>query len=151
MSKPYQYVAPDGTTFLPAGEDFVSGRLYYGSKLHDVIRAYGLARAVPGKPFYVSDEAEHQTYSASVDAEGTLTNAKLFADQGGEGLVVDTAGNVYLAAGQIYVYSPAGALLETIEVPERPLQLAFGGADGKTLFIAARTSLYALRMRNAGR
>jgi len=35
-------------------------------------------------------------------------------------------------------------------VPERPIQLVFGGADHKTLFICARTSLYAVRMQNAG-
>jgi sugar lactone lactonase YvrE len=64
---------------------------------------------------------------------------------------VDSRGNVYLAAGQVYVYSPAGKLQETIEVPERPLQLVFGGADHKTLFIPARTSLYSVRMRYPGR
>jgi sugar lactone lactonase YvrE len=58
---------------------------------------------------------------------------------------------VYLAAGQIYVYDPAGKLMDTIEVPERPLQLVFGGADFKTLFIAARTSLYSVRTRYVGR
>ncbi len=73
VAKPYQYVSPDGTTFLPAGEDFVTGRLYYGSKLHDVIRAFGLAPVAPGKPFYVTDEEELRTWRATVDASGTLT------------------------------------------------------------------------------
>ena len=41
--------------------------------------------------------------------------------------------------------------IDTIDVPERPIQLAFGGRDGRTLFIAARTSLYAVRTKNAGR
>ena len=50
-----------------------------------------------------------------------------------------------LAAGQIYKYDPSGRLLETIETPERPLHLAFGGKDGRTLFIAARTGLYSVR------
>ena len=125
--------------------------MYYGYKLHDLLRGFGLARAVPGKPFYVSDEAELQTYSATIDPEGTLTNVKLFAEQGGEGLAVDAQGNVYLAAGQILVYNPSGKLIDTIEVPERPLQLVFGGKDGKTLFIPARGSLYSVRTRFAGR
>ncbi|HEY2015919.1 MAG TPA: glycosyl hydrolase family 28-related protein, partial [Bryobacteraceae bacterium] len=147
VKRPFQFVSPDGSTFIPAGEDFVTGRLYYGSKLHDVLRAFGLARAVPGKPFYVSDEEELQTYSASIAPDGTLTDVKLFADQGGEGLAVDSQGNVYIAAGQIFVYNPAGQLIDTIAVPERPLQLVFGGKDGKTLFIPARSSLYAVRTR----
>jgi sugar lactone lactonase YvrE len=58
---------------------------------------------------------------------------------------------VFIAAGQIWVYDPAGKLIDTIEVPERPLQLVFGGKDGKTLFIPARTSLCAVRTRFAGR
>ena len=151
VRKPYHFVSPDGTTFIPAGEDFISGRLYYGAKLHDVLRAFGLAKAVPGRPFYVSDESEHQTYRASIDAEGTLTNLALFADRGGEGLAVDARGNVYIAAGQIFVYDPSGREIDTIEVPERPVQLAFGGPDGKTLLIAARTSLYGIRTRFGAR
>ena len=144
--KPYQFISRDGTTFIPAGEDFVTGRLYYGSKLHDVIRAFGLAAAIPGKTFYVSDEGELQTYSATVDAAGTLTDVKLFAEAGGEGLAVDIQGNVYIAAGQIFVYNPAGQRIDTIEVPERPLQIVFGGSDRKTLFVAGRTSLYSVRI-----
>jgi sugar lactone lactonase YvrE len=146
VKKPYQFVSPDGTTFIPAGEDFISGRLYYGSKLHDVIRAFGLAAATPGKPFYVSDEGELETYRATIDESGTMSGLKLFAEAGGEGLAVDTQGNVYIAAGQIFVYNPAGQRIDTIEVPERPLQLVFGGSDQKTLFIAGRTSLYAVRV-----
>jgi sugar lactone lactonase YvrE len=147
VKKPYQFVSPDGTTFIPAGDDFITGRLYYGTKLHDVLRAFGMAAAVPGKPFYVSDEEELQTWRATIDDAGTLTGVKLFAEAGGEGLAVDSQGNVYIAAGQIFVYNPSGKLIETIEVPERPLQLVFGGSDRKTLFIAGRTSLYAVRTR----
>jgi sugar lactone lactonase YvrE len=147
VRKPYQFVSPDGTTFIPAGDDFITGRLYYGTKLHDVLRAFGMAAAMPGKPFYVSDEEELQTWRATIDDAGTLTGVKLFAEAGGEGLAVDSQGNVYIAAGQIFVYNPSGKLIETIEVPERPLQLVFGGSDRKTLFIAGRTSLYAVRTR----
>ena len=60
-------------------------------------------------------------------------------------------GNVYIAAGQIYVYNSAGKLIDTIGVPERPIQVMFGGDDRKTLFIAARTSLYSMRMKYPGR
>jgi sugar lactone lactonase YvrE len=42
-------------------------------------------------------------------------------------------------------------LIDTIDVPERPLQLVFGGEDGQTLFIPARTSLYAVRTMYKGR
>jgi sugar lactone lactonase YvrE len=146
----YQYVSPDGTTFISAGQDFVNGALSWGVKSSDLIRTFGLARAVPGKPYYITDESALTTWSATVGPDGNLSDRKLFADQGGEGVAVDERGNVYIAAGQIYVYDPAGKLIDTIEVPERPLQLVFGGKDGQTLFIPARTSLYAVRTRVRG-
>jgi sugar lactone lactonase YvrE len=146
VRKPYQFVSPDGSTFLPAGDDFIRGTLYYGSKMHDVLRAFALAKAEPGKPFYVSDEGDLTTYSATVDESGTLTNMKWFANQGGEGAAVDSHGNLYMAAGQIFVYSPTGLQIREIDVPERPTALVFGGKDHKTLFIAARSSLYAIRI-----
>jgi hypothetical protein len=85
-----------------------------------------------------------------VAADGTISNLKLFAERGGEAVTSDSDGDVYIAAGQIYVYSKGGELLSTVRVPERPLSLVFGGADRKTLFIAARTSLYAVRLRLGG-
>jgi hypothetical protein len=117
VKKPYHFVSPDGTVFIPAGEDFVSGQLYYGSKMHDVLRAFGLARVVPGQPFYVSDEADEKTYSANVAADGTLSDLKLFAERGGEGLAVDKQGNVYIAAGQVFVFDRSGQQIGTIKVP----------------------------------
>ena len=112
----------------------------WGVKSSPQIRSFGLAPAVPGQTFYVTDEAELTTWAADVNPDGSLNNFRLFAEQGGEGVAVDSRGNVYIAAGQIYVYNPAGKLIDTIEVPERPLQLVFGGADRRTL-----SSLPALR------
>ena len=92
-----------------------------------------------------------RTWKADVNSDGSLTNFQIFAELGGEGVTADSRGNVYIAAGQIYVYDPAGKLIDTIEVPERPTQLLFGSADSKTLFIAARSSLYSVRMKYPGR
>jgi sugar lactone lactonase YvrE len=146
-AKPYQYVSPDGSTFIPAGADFAKGALYYGIKMADVLRAFGLGRAEPGKLFYVSDESYQKTYAAEVGPDGTLKNLKLFAEAGGESVTQDAKGNVYIAAGQVYVYNPAGELIDMIKVPERPIDLVFGGKDGKTLFILARTSLYSVQVK----
>jgi len=149
--KPYQFLSPDGSTFIPVGQDFESGELYYGSKIHDVLRAFGVAPAAQGQPFYVADESEEKTYAATIGEDGNIANLKLFAEQGGEGITVDEKGNVYIAAGQIFVYDPSGHLIDTIDVPERPSQLLFGGSDGRTLFILARSSLYAVQNRFKGR
>jgi sugar lactone lactonase YvrE len=150
-TRPYQFISPDRSTFISAGEDFVTGQLYYGSKIHDLLRAFGLAPVSIGQPFYITDEEEQKTFKAIVDVEGTLTNPQLFVNVGGESVAEDLEGNVYIAAGQIYVFNPAAKLIGTIDVPERPSQLLFGGGDRKTLFIAARSSLYAVQLRYAGR
>jgi hypothetical protein len=47
----YQFVSPDRTTFLPAEKDFVTGELYYGSKLNNMLRAFGFAPAVAALPY----------------------------------------------------------------------------------------------------
>jgi sugar lactone lactonase YvrE len=148
--KPWQYISPDGSTFLPAGEDFVGGALYYGIKMADVLRAFSLGKATPGKPFYVSDERQKKTYVAEVKADGSLTQLRLFANQGGESVAVGADGKVYLAAGQIYVYRPDGTPAGEIYVAERPISIVFGGKDGRTLFILARTSLYSAAALSGG-
>jgi sugar lactone lactonase YvrE len=57
---------------------------------------------------------------------------------------------VFVASGQIEIYDRAGKQIGTIEVPERPGSLVFGGPDKRTLFIGARGALYAVRMQTAG-
>jgi sugar lactone lactonase YvrE len=147
LGRTYQYLSPDGTTFISATQGFATGARSWGVKSSDLLRSFGLASAAAGQRFYLSSEAEVMTWSVVVGPDGNLSDLKLFAHQGGEGVAADAEGRVYITAGQIYVYSPAGRLIETIETPERPIQVAFGGKDGRTIFIAARTSLYAVRLK----
>jgi sugar lactone lactonase YvrE len=148
--KAVQYVSPDRTVFIPADEAFIQGQPYFGYKFAYILQASGLVKAVPGKPFYVTNESEQRTYAGSVNADGTLSGLRTFAEQGGESLTQDSQGNVYLAAGQVFVYNSSGKLIDTILVPERPRDLLFGGKDGRTLFILTQSSLYAVRTRFAG-
>jgi sugar lactone lactonase YvrE len=119
----------------------------WGTKLCDLLRAFSLAPATAGKRFYVSNEAELQTWSFAVREDGTLTDPKLFVQEGGEGVAVDAKGRVYIAAGQVRVFSPVGELLDVIQVPQRPTGLVFGGANRKTLFLTARSALYSVPVR----
>ena len=55
-------------------------------------------------------------------------------------------GQVYVANGQVYVYGADGKQTRRIDVPARPLQLIFGGADKRTLFILTHHALYATQI-----
>jgi gluconolactonase len=79
-----------------------------------------------------------------VAADGTLKGKTLFAAEGSDGMTMDAAGNVYMTTDAVLVYAPSGELLERIEVPQAPTNLCFTGEDRKTLFITARTSVYAV-------
>jgi len=146
----YQYVSPDRSVFIPADEAFVQGPPYFGYKFGHLLQAFGLVKAAPGRPFYVTNESEQRTYRGKVKEDGTLADLRLFAEQGGEGNAQDSEGNVYMAAGQIVVYNSAGKVIDQIDVPNRPLDLVFGGKDRRTLFILTPTALYSVRTRFAG-
>jgi len=91
-------------------------------------------------------------------SDGTLGGGELFYDMtavAGEialdGLKVDQLGNVYVSGpGGVWVISPLGKHLGTIQAPELPANFAWGDDDGKTLYMTARTSLYRIRLNVAG-
>jgi len=98
----------------------------------------------------VADHGANNTYVYSVNQDGTLSDKRLFAAQGSDGMTLDERGNVYLTGEGVSVFDAGGRNIAAIDVPEKPSNLCFGGRDKKTLFITARTSLYCLRMRVKG-
>ena len=85
-----------------------------------------------------------------VSQDGKLGKKLFQIEQGSDGMTVDVKGNLYTTHGKVHIYNADGKKLETIDVPEGPANVTFGGDDYKTLFITAKTSLYSVRMRNAG-
>jgi len=100
-----------------------------------------------GEKVFVASSSENVTYAARVKEDGTLGDLKPFVRRGGESVAVDAKGNVYVADGQIFVYSSTGKQVGEIDVPERPLQLVFGGSEGKTLFVLGHHGLFAAEVR----
>jgi hypothetical protein len=147
--KKREYVSADGSVFLPAGRVFQQGPATdtTGWRFSDNLDTYGFLTAKSGERVYVISESEDVTYSARVNADGTLGELKPFAERGGESVAVDAGGNVFVANGQVFVYDPAGKQIGRIDVPERPLQLIFGDEDRKTLFILAHHALFAVKVR----
>lgn len=95
---------------------------------------------------------------------------KLFdwgTDRGPDGMAIDLAGRLYVTAGLnyaapphetvekyragVYVISPEGQLLQTIPVPiDMVTNCAFGGRDGKTLYITAGHQLWSVTVNSPG-
>jgi gluconolactonase len=64
-----------------------------------------------------------------------------------DGIKVDREGNLYVCGpGGIWVLSPEGEKLGLLSLPEDPHNLAWGGADGRDLYVTALTSVYRLRL-----
>ena len=141
----HAFVAPDQSLFIPTNLPIVQGEPFFGTKWVPVLYSYGLVTGKQGSTFYATNEAEQRTYRGTLRSDGSLANPVPFLERGGESLAVDKRGNVYLAAGQVYVYSPSGALLRTIVCPERPHDIVFGGQDGETLYILSEHSLYSAK------
>jgi hypothetical protein len=144
--KAQEYVSPDGSLVLPAFRVFHQGPpTHLGLRFSDTLDAYSLVAAKPGERVYLSNDSEDKTYTGLVGARGTVTDLEPFVNRGGESVTKGPDGRVYVANGQIFVYRPDGSEAGRIDVPERPLQLVFGGKDGRTLFILTHHSLYSVR------
>jgi gluconolactonase len=65
-------------------------------------------------------------------------------------MTIDNQGNVYLTNKAVSVFDPSGKKIATIEVPETPSNVCFGGSKRNILFITARTSVYTLKMKVKG-
>jgi len=124
----------------------------------DMPAVNGLAFSPDEKYLYVNGSRDNYVNRYEVRADGTLANGKLFIDMRGntergitDGLRVDTKGNLYeTAPGGVWVISPEGKHLGTIRAPEQSTNIGFGDADRKSLYIAARTSIYRIRVNTPG-
>jgi gluconolactonase len=134
--------------------------LYYVTPYRDQVmrvdnelkRPNGVVGTPDGKTLYVADPGQGKTFRYVVEEgeEGTLSGKKLFVESGSDGMTLDNKGNLYLTSGTVKVYDPQGKKIDDIEFPEKPSNVCFGGKNGKTLFVTARTGFYSLDMKVAG-
>ena len=120
----------------------------------------GLAFSPDEKYLYVDDWDDKKKIILRYDVQrdGSLTNKSTFLDATSEpgedawdGLKVDRLGNVYASGpGGLWIISPEGKHLGTIVGPEHPHNLAWGGEDHKTLYLAAQTGLYRVSVKIPG-
>jgi gluconolactonase len=138
-------------------------------------RPNGLAITPDLRTLYVIDShtgagGNRKVWAFELDERGTPGKQRLVYDfgngRGGDGMRLDSAGNLWVAAGisikrgggetldnppGVYVISPEGKLLGFIPVPENLItNLAFGGPDRKTLYVTSGKTLYRIPVNIAG-
>src|SRR5215831_9983383 len=120
----------------------------------------GLAFSPDKKYLYVGnwDAAKKVVMRYPVRPDGTLEKGEVFFDMTAapgqdalDGMKIDRAGNLYVTGpGGVWILSADGKHLGTIKGPEQPHNLAWGDDDGRTLYFAALTSIYRMRLKVEG-
>jgi len=114
-------------------------------------RPNGLIFSPDESILYVADTDERRILSYRVDSNGSLSNGQVFVYSSGDcyvdGLEIDPEGNLYAACSDagVRIFSEQGTCIDSIEVPERTRNLAWGDADKGTLYITAGTGVYRIR------
>lgn len=120
----------------------------------------GIALSPDGKTLYVIPSQQAEMLAYDVKASGKLSDPRVFCtvkqpegetSTGGDGMVVDVQGNLYLTTHLgIQIFSADGSAVGMVTFPEQPANVTFGDEDRKTMYVTARTGLYKVRMPIAG-
>ena len=120
----------------------------------------GVILSTDEKTLYVVPSGQEEVMAYPVELPGKIGKGTTFCrlrqpegqqGRGGDGLTIDTKGNLYIATGLgLQVFDRDGKHLGIIRVPEPPANVTFGGPEFKTLYITARTSLYRADMEATG-
>jgi gluconolactonase len=124
--------------------------------IKDLTGPNGIAFSPDEKYLYVGnwDDKLKVVMRYPVLADGTLGQGAVFYDMTSapgedaiDGIKVDVQGNLYVSGpGGLWVLSPAGKHLGTIKAPRHPHNMAWGDADGRTLYLTAQDRVYRMRL-----
>lgn len=143
--------------------------------IDDLERPNGIAVAPDQKTLYVVDNnnrvgGSRKVYAYELRIDGSTGKRRRIHDfglsRGGDGMCLDSRGNLYVTAGLntpnppaesgpakagVYIFSPAGKQLGFIPIPEDAVtNCTFGDPDLKTLYITAGKTLFRIRLSIPG-
>ena len=102
----------------------------------------GLEVSPDERTLYVNETVQRRIWAYSLASDGGVSGKRLlleFADHAMDGMRCDVAGNLYVTRygkGTVAVVSPAGEVLYEVALGgSRPSNLAFGGPDGRTVYV----------------
>jgi len=121
----------------------------------------GIVFSPDEKYLYVSnwDPAAKTVTRYPVSHDGTLGKGVVLIDltqqipgeEALDGMKADIQGNLYLSApGGVWIYDAQGRHLGTIRAPRPVHNFAWGGKDGRTLYLCARSALYRIDLLQPG-
>jgi gluconolactonase len=119
--------------------------------IDDLQQPNGIIGTPDGKRLYVADIKGNKTYTYRINADGSLSDKKVFVDMGSDGMTIDDEGNVYLVGKGVTVFNSNGEKIDRIDI-QKPWtgNITFGGKDKSKLFITASDSLYSIQTRVHG-
>jgi len=117
----------------------------------DLDRPNGICFSPDGRVLYVAESGPTPAILAwDVGAGGALSGRRRFADPAPavpDGMRCDAQGRLWCATTEgVRVYLPDGRPGGAFQIGEEPRNLAFGGPEGRTLFVTAGGSVYALEL-----
>ncbi|TLY58012.1 MAG: SMP-30/gluconolactonase/LRE family protein [Gammaproteobacteria bacterium] len=124
---------------------------------HELKGPNGIVFSPDEKYLYVSnwDPKAKTVTRYSVKSDGTIDRGAIFIDltqqipgeEALDGMKADVKGNLYLSApGGVWIFDPQGRHLGTISAPRSVHNFAWGGKDGRTLYLCARSALYRIEL-----
>ncbi len=120
----------------------------------------GIEISFTGKLLYVNESVQKNVWVYDIDRNFDITNKRLFikfTNFGLDGMRCDRDGNLYIARygkGTVVKVSPKGIVLNEIFLKGKfPTNVAFGGVDGKTMYVTMqkRGAIETFRVDVAGR
>jgi gluconolactonase len=108
----------------------------------------GLAFSPDEKTLYVGDSEDGYVQALTVAEDGMLENGRRIASlKTPDGMKTDTNGNLWVgAADGVHVFSPEGKELKLIAFDKNVSNLAFGGDDGRTLYVTSVDRVFRMKV-----
>ena len=117
----------------------------------------GIKCSLDGRTLYVGDSQLLHWKAYPIKEDGSIGNGRVFFDaptdnkDAPDGMALDEHGNLYLSGrGGLWAATPEGKLLGFVDTTTFCSNAAFGGADGKTLYLTCATKLFSLAMNVRG-
>jgi len=138
--------------------DLEGEKVYYLAKgksvavpvIDNLRKPNGIIGTPDGKTLYIGDTGGRKTYQYTINADGTLTDGKVFAEQGSDGMALDDQGNLYLTTRGVSVFNKEGKKIAQIAIPGYTSNVVFGGKNRDKLFVTVTESIYVLDMKVKG-